>query len=168
MIPNPRLNNQSDNVNKNRWRREKRYNNTYPQGYYHTGTDILASSGTIIKSMMCGIVLDLVNTFEPNEYKANSLGNYIVIKSKDKNGEDVYIKYCHLDEVIVIKGQKVRHGEPIGKAGSTGNAASVYNRNGSLIHGINPIYRHVHIEAARSSSFGNTRIDPELFSHSLK
>lgn len=111
---------------------------------------------------MCGIVHDLVNTFAPNEYRANSLGNYIVIKSKDRNGEDVYIKYCHLDEVTAIKGQKVKHGESIGKAGSTGNAASVY-RNGRLIHGINPVYRHVHIEAARSSFFGSTRIDPEQF-----
>lgn len=162
VVSSPKLNNQSDNVNKNRWHRTKRYNSTHPNGYYHTGTDILASSGTAVKSMMCGTVSDLVKTFSANEYRENSLGNYIVIKSKDKNGNDVYIKYCHLDEVSVSKNQKVKHGDTIGKSGSTGNAASVY-KDGKLIHGINPIYRHIHIEAATSSSFGATRIDPEQF-----
>ncbi|SMC86958.1 Peptidase family M23 [Chryseobacterium sp. YR221] len=162
VVSNPRLNNQSDNVNKNRWHRTKRYNNTHPNGYYHTGTDILASSGTTVSSILCGTVYDLVKTFTANEYRENSLGNYVIIKSKDKNGDDVYIKYCHLDEVSVVKNQKVKHGDAIGQSGSTGNAASVYE-NGKLIHGINPIYRHIHIEAATSSSFGTTRIDPEQF-----
>lgn len=162
VVDSPRLNNQSDNVNKNRWHRTKRYNSSHPDGYYHTGTDILAPSGTIVKSMLCGVVHALVDTFSANEYKANSLGNYIVIKSKDKDGGDVYIKYCHLDEITATKDQKVKHGDPIGKAGSTGNAASVYEK-GKLIHGIDPQYRHVHIEAATSASFGSTRIDPEQF-----
>lgn len=162
VVSSPKLNDQSDNVNKNRWHRTKRYNSSHPQGYYHTGTDVLASSGTIIKSMLCGTVHTLVDTFSANEYRANSLGNYIVIKSKDKNGNEVYIKYCHLDEVSVTKDQKVKHGDTIGKSGSTGNAASVYE-NGVLIHGIKPIYRHIHIEAATSANFGNTRIDPEQF-----
>lgn len=162
VVTNPRLNNQSDNVNKNRWHRTKRYNNSHPEGYYHTGTDILASSGTTVKSMLCGTVYDLKDSFTANEYQENSLGNYIVIKSKDKDGEDVYIKYCHLDEITVTKNQKVKHGDSIGKSGSTGNAASVYEK-GKLIHGIDPVYRHIHIEAATSASFGSTRVDPEKY-----
>ena len=162
VVTNPRLNNQSDNVNKNRWHRTKRYNNSHPEGYYHTGTDILASSGTTVKSMLCGTVYDLKDSFAANEYQENSLGNYIVIKSKDKDGEDVYIKYCHLDEITVTKNQKVKHGDSIGKSGSTGNAASVYEK-GKLIHGIDPAYRHIHIEAATSASFGSTRVDPEKY-----
>lgn len=159
-IENPRINNQSDNVNKNRFHRSKRINSTHPNGYYHTGVDILASVGTSVHSMLCGEVYDLKNTLKTNEYIANSLGNYVVIYSKDKDEKDVYIKYCHLDSVSVKKGDKISHKDEIGKSGSTGNAASVY-RDGKLIHGINPQYRHVHIEASRDSSFGNNRIDPE-------
>ncbi|MFK8267010.1 M23 family metallopeptidase [Capnocytophaga cynodegmi] len=149
VVTTPRLNNQSNNVNKNRFRRVKRYNATYPypKGYYHTGTDILAPSGEEVCAMLCGEVYSVVNTFKPNEYKANSLGNYLVIKSKDKEERVVYLQYSHLDEVLVKKGQKIKHGEVIGKAGSTGNAASVYNEKGVLIHGIYPEYRHIHIEA---------------------
>lgn len=166
VVPNPRLNNQSDNVNKNRWHRAKRYNKTYPppEGYFHTGVDILADSGTIIYSLLCGEVVKVVNSFSPNEYKANNLGNLITIKSKDKDGKDVWIMYCHLDGVSVKKGDKVKHGDAIGVAGSTGNAASVYVK-GNLKNGIEPKYRHIHIEASTDGVFygGKTRIDPEQF-----
>ena len=165
VVTNPHLNNQSDNVNKNRFQREKRYNKTYPypQGYYHSGTDILASSGDEVYAMLCGEVYSVVNTFKPNEYKANSLGNYLVIKSKDKEERVIYLQYCHLDEVLVKKGQKIKHGEVIGKAGSTGNAASVYDEKGKLIHGIYPQYRHIHIEAFLEVFSKKNRIDPEQF-----
>ncbi|MFK8269421.1 M23 family metallopeptidase, partial [Capnocytophaga cynodegmi] len=165
VVTTPRLNNQSNNVNKNRFRRVKRYNATYPypKGYYHTGTDILAPSGEEVYAMLCGEVYSVVNVFKPNEYKANSLGNYLVIKSKDREGRVVYLQYSHLDEVLVKKGQKIKHGEIIGKAGSTGNAASVYNEKGVLIHGIYPEYRHIHIEAFLESFSKKNRIDPEQF-----
>lgn len=161
VVSNPRINNQSNNVNKNRFHREKRYNSTHPKGYYHTGVDILAKTGSNVYSLLCGEVFDYYNDCYTNQYIENSLGNWIIIKSKDKEGKDVYIKYCHLDKVLIKKG-KVKHGDNIALSGSTGNAASVY-KNGKLIHGIDPKYRHIHIEASRSSSFGKNRIDPEQF-----
>lgn len=165
VVTNPRLNNQSDNVNKNRFHRKERtrMKNGKKYTYYHTGTDILASSGDEVYAMLCGEVYSVVNTFKPNEYKADSLGNYLVIKSKDKDERVVYLQYCHLDEILVKKGQKIRHGEIIGKAGSTGNAASVYDEKGKLIHGIYPQYRHIHIEAFLESFSKKNRIDPEQF-----
>ena len=41
-----------------------RVNKTYPKGYYHTGTDILASLNTPLKSMLCGEVTEAYNTEE--------------------------------------------------------------------------------------------------------
>ncbi|MFP3693779.1 hypothetical protein, partial [Burkholderia sp. SIMBA_048] len=40
VVDNPKLNDQSNNVNKNRFHRTLRYNNSHPKGYYHTGTDV--------------------------------------------------------------------------------------------------------------------------------
>ncbi|MDR3025162.1 M23 family metallopeptidase [Chryseobacterium sp.] len=162
VIPNPKINNQSDNVNKNRFNREKRYNSNHPKGYYHTGVDILSGGKFVeIHSLLCGIVVDTVVSFKSQEYKSNSMGNTITIKSKDKEGKDVWIIYCHLDSVNVKKGQKVKHGQIIGVSGCTGNAG--LKLNGS--RGIEIKYWHVHIEASRENKFyGSTkRIDAEEF-----
>ncbi|MEZ7706072.1 M23 family metallopeptidase [Prevotella melaninogenica] len=146
-VDNPRLNNQSDNVNKNRFHREKRYNKKYPNGYYHTGVDILAPIGTPLKSMLCGIVIEARDTH-------GDLGIVVTIKSKDKNGNDIWIKYCHLKSTLVTTNTKVMHGEIIGLTGNTGNAKNIL-----------PQYRHVHIEASQDGIFygGKKRVDPEQF-----
>ncbi|MFV0531722.1 MAG: peptidoglycan DD-metalloendopeptidase family protein [Flavobacteriales bacterium] len=159
---NPRLNNQSNNVNKNRFHREKRYNNTYPKGYYHTGTDILSNGRFLnLHSLLCGVVVDVVNTFKSQQYAASSLGNTVTIKSKDKNGRDVWIKYCHLESVSVVVNDKVKHGQKIGVSGCTGNAGLKPNGN----RGIKIEYWHVHIEASTDGVFykGKNRVDPEQF-----
>ncbi|MDR2236624.1 MAG: peptidoglycan DD-metalloendopeptidase family protein, partial [Chryseobacterium sp.] len=147
VVSNPRLNNQSDDVNKNRWHRKMRYNKTYPNGYYHTGTDILASLNTPLKSMLCGEVMEAYNT-------GGDLGIIVTVKSKDKTNNDIWIRYCHLNSVSVNKGQKIKHGTIIGLSGNTGNAKSIL-----------PQYYHVHIEASRNGVFkgGKTRVDPEQF-----
>lgn len=147
VIDNPKLNNQSDNVNKNRFHRTPRYNNKYPKGYYHTGTDILMPLNTELKSMLCGEVVEALDT-------RGDLGKIVTIKSKDKNGKFIWIRYCHLDSYSVLKGQKIKHGKIFGKSGNTGNAKSIL-----------PQYYHVHIEASTDGVFygGNTRVDPEQF-----
>ncbi|VXC17769.1 MULTISPECIES: M23 family metallopeptidase [Chryseobacterium] len=147
VVNNPKLNNQSNNVNKNRFHRDMRYNNSHPKGYYHTGTDILTPLNTDIQSMLCGEVIEALNT-------GGDLGKIVTIKSKDKNGKFIWIRYCHLNSYSVSKGQKIKHGEIIGKSGNTGNAKSIL-----------PQYYHVHIEASTNGVFygGNTRVDPEQF-----
>lgn len=147
VVNNPRINNQSDNVNKNRFHRKMRYNNSHPEGYYHTGTDILASLNTPLKSMLCGEVTEAYNT-------GGDLGIIVTIKSKDKDGDLIWIRYCHLNSLSVKKGQKIKHGANIGLSGNTGNAK-----------GILPQYHHVHIEASTDGIFykGKTRVDPEQY-----
>ena len=147
VVANPRINNQSNNVNKNRFHRARRVNKTYPKGYYHTGTDILASLNTPLKSMLCGEVTEAYNT-------GGDLGIIVTVKSKDKDGKFIWIRYCHLNSVSVKKEQKIKHGTLIGFSGNTGNAKSVLSQ-----------YYHVHIEASTDGVFkgGNTRVDPEKF-----
>lgn len=124
-----------------------RVNKTYPKGYYHTGTDILASLNTPLKSMLCGEVTEAYNT-------GGDLGNIVTVKSKDKDGKFIWIRYCHLNSVSVKKEQKIKHGTKIGLSGNTGNAKDVL-----------PQYYHVHIETSKDGVFkgGNTRVDPEKF-----
>lgn len=147
VVDNPKLNNQSDNVNKNRFHRVPRYNNTHPKGYFHTGTDVLTTLDTDLKSMLCGEVVEALDT-------GGDLGKIVTIKSKDKNGTFIWIRYCHLNSYLVSKGQKIKHGKVFGKSGNTGNAKNIL-----------PQYYHVHIEASTDGVFygGNTRIDPEQF-----
>ncbi|WP_426477638.1 M23 family metallopeptidase [Chryseobacterium sp. CBSDS_008] len=147
VIDNPKLNDQSNNVNKNRFHRTPRYNNKHPKGYYHTGTDILAQLDKELKSLLCGEVVEALDT-------KGDLGKIVTIKSKDKNGKFIWIRYCHLNSFSVSKGQKIKHGKVFGKSGNTGNAKDIL-----------PQYYHVHIEASTDGVFygGTTRADPEQF-----
>lgn len=147
IVENPKISNQSNNVNKNRFHRAMRVNKTYPKGYYHTGVDILAKLDTDLKTLLCGTVTEAYDT-------GGDLGKIVTVKSKDKNDKDIWIRYCHLNSISVRKGNKITHGKTFGKSGNTGNAK-----------GVSPQYYHVHIEASRDGVFkgGNTRVDPEQF-----
>lgn len=133
----------------------------------HKGVDILSGSTyKDIHSIMCGIVESVVTSFKRNQYKSSSLGNVVNIKSKDKNGKIVYILYCHLDEIYVKKGDKVKHGQKIALSGSTGNASDGSLPNGVSGRGIKKENWHVHIEACADGAglttfYGKTRLQPE-------
>ncbi|NML70325.1 DUF4280 domain-containing protein [Chryseobacterium sp. RP-3-3] len=151
----------SDNGGKN--------NNRFDKGSSrgHKGVDIL--SGPIYKevhSLMCGKVEKIITSFKTNQYGEKKLGNVINIKSKDKNGNIVYILYCHLDKVYVEEGETVKHGQKIALSGSTGNASDGSLPNGIPGRGINKENWHVHIEACSNGSgaatfFGKDRLQPE-------
>ncbi|SDI54321.1 Muramidase (phage lambda lysozyme) [Chryseobacterium taeanense] len=147
VVETPKINNQSNDVNKNRFHRKMRYNKSHPEGYYHTGTDILASLNTPLKSMLCGEVTDAYDT-------KGDLGVIVTVKSKDKAGKFIWIRYCHLSSIKVSKGDKTKHGTVVGLSGNTGNAKNIL-----------PQYYHVHIEASRDGVFyrGKNRVDPEEF-----
>jgi murein DD-endopeptidase MepM/ murein hydrolase activator NlpD len=147
VVKNPKINNQSNDIDKNRWHRKMRFNNNHREGYYHTGVDILAQPNTSLKSLLCGTVTISGDTH-------GDLGIIVVVKSKDKEGKGVWIEYCHLSSTSVTVGQVIKHGEEIGLSGYTGNAKS-----------IKPIYYHVHIEASTDGVFygGKNRVDPELY-----
>ena len=96
--------------------------------------------------MLCGIVVEARDT-------KGDLGIVVMVKSKDKDSIDIWIKYCHLKPFSVSKNTKVMHGEIIGLTGNTGNARNIL-----------PQYRHVHIEASRDGIFyGGKKVDPEQF-----
>lgn len=88
--------------------------------------------------MYKGKVSSLRNTFSEGEYKKNSYGNYIIIKST-VNGNTIYIRYNHLNKVSVKKDQDISVGQIIGLNGNTGNAAA---------KGVTP---HIHIQILDSS-----------------
>lgn len=148
-----------------------RNNNRYGHGSSrgHKGVDIL-TGGTYkdVHSLMCGEVTAVVDSFATNEYRRSSLGNTVMIKSKDKDNKTVFILYCHLDSVDVKVGDKVQHGKKIALSGSTGNAAEILDARGNLVSGIRKENWHVHIEAATMGdghnnfySLGSYRIQPE-------
>jgi hypothetical protein len=97
--------------------------------------------------MLCGIVVEARDT-------KGDLGIVVTVKSKDKNGIDIWIKYCHLQSFSVLKNTKVMYGEIIGLTGNTGNARNILSQ-----------YRHVHIEASGDGIFygGKKRVDIEQF-----
>ena len=81
---------------------------------YHSGLDIHATYGENIKAADGGIV-----TRAGWHY---SYGNLVVIKHD--NGMETY--YAHNSSLLVSVGEKVYQGQPIAKAGSTGNSSGVH------------------------------------------
>ncbi len=140
----------SDNGGKN----NNRYGYNTTRG--HKGIDILSGpSYKDVHSLMCGTVGKIVDSFKTNEYKEHSLGNTLMIKSKDKGGNEIFILYCHLDEIYVQEGDKVKHGQKVAKSGSTGNASYSGLPNGVKGHGIEKENWHCHIEAATKGEGSN-------------
>ncbi|MFG2196891.1 M23 family metallopeptidase [Streptomyces sp. NPDC048639] len=106
----------------------------------HTGVDFHASSGTTVRSVGAGTVVEAG--------WGGSYGNNIVIKMKD----GTYTQYGHLSAVHVSVGRTVTPGEKIGLSGSTGNTTGP----------------HLHFEARTSPDYGSD-IDPVAYlrSHGL-
>lgn len=153
----------SDNGSKN----NNRYGYNTTRG--HKGIDILSGPEyKDVHSLMCGKVGKIVDSFKTNEYKSQSLGNTLMIKSKDKEGKEVFILYCHLDEIYVKEGDVVKHGQKVAKSGSTGNASYDGLPNGVAGRGIKKENWHCHIEAATKGegsynfySLGSYRVKAE-------
>ena len=87
----------------------------------HDGLDIKAQVNTNTFSMYDGKVADIRDLFSPGEYKRHYLGNYILVTTRI-NGETVFIKYNHLNEVHVKIGDRIKAGDIIGLNRNTGNA----------------------------------------------
>lgn len=122
----------------------------------HKGIDIVSGPRyKDVHSLMCGEVTAIVDWFKTNEYKENSLGNTLMVKSKAKDGKVVFVLYCHLDKIYVKKGDKIKHGQKVALSGSTGNASSDEFPNGKKGRGIKKEFWHVHIEAATEGDGAN-------------
>jgi murein DD-endopeptidase MepM/ murein hydrolase activator NlpD len=97
--------------------------------------------------MYDGEVTMIRNSFNPGQYLANSYGNFIIIKSTIDN-ETISIRYNHLNNVNVKKGDIVTANRVIGFNGNTGNAADP------------DVTPHIHIQAYSSSGIS---INPQDF-----
>lgn len=78
---------------------------------------------------------------------------------KSKEGQTVFILYCHLNKIYVKTGDKVKHGQKVAQSGSTGNASSSEFPNGKSGSGINKKYWHCHIKAATRGEGYNNFLD---------
>ena len=80
----------------------------------HTGLDIAAPSGTLIKSPAYGKVIRTGNYF--------FTGNTVFID----HGQGLITMYCHLNETYVKAGQQLRQNEEVGTVGMTGRVSGAH------------------------------------------
>ncbi|MER6676241.1 M23 family metallopeptidase [Streptomyces sp. NPDC000983] len=100
----------------------------------HTGVDFHASSGTAVRSVGTGTVVEAG--------WGGAYGNQIVIKMHD----GTYTQYGHLSSIGVSVGQSVTPGQQIGLSGATGNVTGA----------------HLHFEARTSMEYGSD-LDPVAY-----
>ncbi|MBK8464868.1 MAG: M23 family metallopeptidase [Chloracidobacterium sp.] len=118
---------------------------------FHDGTDLKADVGTAFVSIYAGTVQAIRDNVPNNVNTPNSVGNYVIIRSNQKQ---VSIKYCHLSEVSVQPGQAVAAGQELGKTGKSGNA----------FDDIQVPVKHLHIVVSTDYFLTSTKyVDPEPF-----
>ncbi|WP_128434785.1 transglycosylase family protein [Streptomyces cyaneus] len=101
---------------------------------YHTGVDFPVPTGTSVKSVGAGQVVDAG--------WGGSFGYQVVIRHNDGR----YTQYAHLSAISVKSGQSVGAGQRIGRSGSTGNSTGP----------------HLHFEVRTGPGFG-ADIDPVAY-----
>lgn len=87
---------------------ERISNNSKVTGF-HTGVDISAVKGTVIKSATSGIVTQVS---EVGDY-----GKHLKIET-----DKLTILYAHCSKIYVSEGDEIKQGQSIGEVGSTGNS----------------------------------------------
>ncbi|MDX3073280.1 transglycosylase family protein [Streptomyces sp. MI02-7b] len=98
---------------------------------YHTGQDYLVPTGTSVKAVAAGTVVEAG--------WGGAYGYQVVIRHAD----GMYTQYGHLSSLTVRAGQSVSAGRQVGRSGSTGNTTGP----------------HLHFEVRTGEGYG-TDVDP--------
>jgi len=106
---------------------------------FHDGLDAKAAINTPFTPILNGIVVKIYKD-APNHHVKFSYGNYIIVKS-NVDGNNVYLKYNHLNRVDIENGDSVTTNDIIGLTGESGNARKTYTS-------------HIHIQVRPSLDFG--------------
>lgn len=93
---------------------------------YHTGVDLEAATGTVVKAVANGTVVA--------SDRSGSYGINVLVKHDD----GTYSLYAHLSSKTVFPGTRVQAGRMIGRSGATGNASGP----------------HLHLEIRTAANFG--------------
>ena len=75
---------------------------------FHDGIDIAAALGTDVLAVKDGVVTNVRNS--------QTFG--LVLEYETEDG--FFVKYAHLDDVLVKKGDKVKQGQAVAKSGNSG------------------------------------------------
>ena len=83
-------------------------------GSRHSGVDLAASAGTLVRAANVGQVIVADELFLS--------GNTVVID----HGLGLYTIYAHCSKLLVKEGQSVKKGQPIARVGSTGRTTGAH------------------------------------------
>jgi murein DD-endopeptidase MepM/ murein hydrolase activator NlpD len=110
----------------------KKFKITSPYGWrvlngnkqFHDGIDFISKSNNRdVFSIGPGVaVLDYDEYDDSKRWtdQRNSAGNYVIIKTKLDDGVEYYVRYLHLRENKISKGQNISEGEKIGEYDDVG------------------------------------------------
>lgn len=120
--------------------------NEGPYTKFHYGTDITAPLNTPLYSMQAGRV------WAVHDIDDGNLGKYVVIKSEDANGNDLYFLYAHLNSIDVSPNEDIVSGtQVIARTGNSGNADGP------------DITPHVHITVYLNAFTNSNRVDAKYY-----
>ena len=86
------------------------YDPDCPSRHFHSGLDLAAPAGTVVRSATAGIAYV---GFDPD-----GAGRYVAVSFDSRTR----LLYCHLSAITVVEGDEVSMGEMVGAVGATGMA----------------------------------------------